>query len=57
MDWRYINELLPKDKQQIIVYHEGLQKELQRAFNLEFWQKHKRIVDCDEFCRKWKARD
>jgi hypothetical protein len=57
MDWRYINELLPKDKQQIIVYHEGLQKELQRTFNLEFWQKHKRIVDCDEFCRKWKARD
>lgn len=56
MDWNEITKKLPKDKQKITVYHEGMQKELKRIFYLDFWQKHKRIVDCDEFCKKWKAR-
>ena len=56
MGWNEISKVLPNDKQKITVYDEGLQKELHRTFYLEFWQKHKRILDCSHFCKKWKPR-
>ena len=56
MEWNDIAKVLPNDKQKITVYDEGLQKELHRTFYLEFWQKHKRILDCSHFCKKWKPR-
>lgn len=39
MVWKNINEVLPTDKQKIIVYDEALKKELHRTFYLEFWKK------------------
>lgn len=57
MEWNDITKVLPKDKQKIIVYDEGLQKELHRTFYLEFWQNNKRILYCSHFCRKWKPRE
>ncbi len=55
MRWNDINKVLPKDKEEIIIYHEGLKKEFKRTFYIEFWQKHNRVTYCDEFCRKWKS--
>ena len=54
MEWNEFKKVLPEDKQKVIVYHEGLKKELIRVFYLDFWQKNNRVLDCDEFCRKWK---
>lgn len=57
MEWNDITKVLPKDKQKITVYDEGLKKELHRTFYLEFWQISKRILYCSHFCRKWKPRE
>ena len=54
--WNNINEVIPCDKQKIIIFDEGLQKELHRTFYLEFWQNNKRVLYCSAFCRKWKPR-
>ena len=54
MDWQDIREILPKDGQKIVVYDEGLKKELYRTFSIKFWKENKRILWCSEQCRKWK---
>ena len=55
--WNEISKVLPKDKQKITVYDEGLGKELYRVFYLSFWQKHNRILNCSHFCKKWRPRE
>jgi|TARA_R110000744_G_C19045018_1_gene527115 hypothetical protein len=54
MGWNNLDKNLPKDKQEIIVYDEGLGKELKRTFSLKFWEDNHRVLWCSEQCRKWK---
>jgi len=56
MNWKLFKEVLPNDGQRIVVYHEGLNKELLRVFYLDFWVKNNRSFNCDEFCKKWRPR-
>lgn len=53
--WNRFEEVLPLDKQKIIIYHEGLKVELQRTFYKDFWDKYNYSLDCDQFCKKWRS--
>ena len=57
MDWNNLDEKLPKDKQEIIIYDGALQMELKRTFYIEFWEEHHRVLWCSEHCKKWKSRE
>ena len=53
-EWKLLKDELPKDEQEIIVYDEGLKKELKRTFHKDFWDDNKRVLWCSGFCKKWK---
>lgn len=54
MEWKLLKDELPKDKQKIIVFDEGMQKELKREFNKKFYESFGRVILCSRFCKKWK---
>jgi len=54
--WNKLKEVLPDDKQEIIVYDEGMGKELTRVFYLDFYLKHQRVLYCSEFCKRWRTK-
>ena len=54
MKWNNLDKNLPKDKQEIIVYDEGLEQELSRTFSLKFWEDNHRVLWCSEQCKKWR---
>lgn len=56
INWISVEDRLPEDKQEIIVYDEGLQIELHRIFYIDFWKKNNRILFCSHLCKKWKPR-
>lgn len=57
MEWNNIDEVLPKDEQDIIVLDENSGGNLKRVFYLEFWRRHNRVMWCSHFYRKWKPVD
>lgn len=54
LKWKEFSEELPKDKQNIIIYDDGLKKELYRIFYIDFWNQENRVPFCSSFCKKWK---
>ena len=54
MSWKLFKDELPQDKQEIIVFDEGLEKELNRPFSKKFYNRFGRSIYCSWFCKKWK---